>query len=179
MSKSSDERDHKFYTACKSMGCRVNFLFPTWKGYLGAYSDQRVTVSDIWNTLKKWVFWLKEAEREWKSDTRPLSWKRGWKPSKRREFWRQRISGTFFCLRDMAVWSWNLCATQFPFVIFGLCWSSIINSRFIRALKPVPYGYAQFVSNSTQIKTNWIYFCKNHNTNDKPSKGWCRWKLLL
>ena len=56
---------------------------------------------------------------------------------------------------------------------------NLINSRFIRGLKPVPYGYAQFVSNSTQIKTNWIYFCKNHNTNDKPSKGWCRWKLLL
>ena len=137
MSKSSDERDHKFYTACKSMGCQVNFLFPTWKGYLGAYSDQRVTVSDIWNTLKKWVFWLKEAEREWKSDTRPLSWKRGWKPSKRREFWRQRISGTFFRFRDMAVWSWNLCAINFYIVRFRFCSSALHLSSYSRGLTAV------------------------------------------
>ena len=122
MSKSSDERDHKFYTACKSMGCQVNFLFPTWKGYLGAYSDQRVTVSDIWNTLKKWVFWLKEAEREWKSDTRPLSWKRGWKPSKRREFWRQRICGIFFRFRDIAIWKCIVGRFKSTIVTYCLCW---------------------------------------------------------
>ena len=89
--KSQNERAHKFYTACQSMGGHVNFFFPSWKGYLGAYSSQRVTVSDIWNTSKKWFFWLKEAERGWKSDISPLSRKSGWKPSSREEFWHQRI----------------------------------------------------------------------------------------
>ena len=89
--KSQNERAHKFYTACQSMGGHVNFFFPSWKGYLGAYSSQRVPMSALWNTSKKWFFWLKEAERGWKSDISPLSRKSGWKPSSREEFWHQRI----------------------------------------------------------------------------------------
>ena len=67
------------------------FFFPTWKVVPGAYSDQRETPGDTWNTPKKWFFWPKEAERGWKSGARPLSWKSRWKPSIRREFWHQRI----------------------------------------------------------------------------------------
>ena len=86
-----NERDHKIYTASQSMGGRVNFFFPTWKTGPGAYSDQRGTMGYTWNTPKKWFFCPKEAERGWKSDATPLSWKSRWKPSIRREFWHQRI----------------------------------------------------------------------------------------
>ena len=86
-----NERDHKIYTASQSMGGRVNFFFPTWKTGPGAYSDQRETPGDTWNTPKKWFFCPKEAERGWKSDATPLSWKSRWKPSTREEFWHQRI----------------------------------------------------------------------------------------
>ena len=86
-----NERDHKIYTASQTMGGQVNFFFPTWKVVPGAYSDQRQTVPDTWNTPKKWFFWPKEAERGWKSGATPLSWKSRWKPSTREEFWHQRI----------------------------------------------------------------------------------------
>ena len=58
------ERDHKFYTASQSMGGQVIF-FSTWKVVPGAYSDQRETPGDTWNTPKKVFFFLcpKEGER--------------------------------------------------------------------------------------------------------------------
>ena len=37
------------------------------------------------------VSFKKEAERGWKSGVTSLSWKSGWKPWTRREFWHQRI----------------------------------------------------------------------------------------
>ena len=58
------------------------------------------------------LFRLKEPERRWKSDMRTLSWKSGWKLSKRREFWHQRISDIFFLLEVVAVWSWNFSNCQ-------------------------------------------------------------------
>ena len=67
----------------------------------------------------------KRAERGWKSEAGPLSWKSGWKPSTRREFWAQRGSGSFFRFRDMAVWSWFFCAIRFYIVIFRLCSSAL------------------------------------------------------
>ena len=86
-----NERDHKICTASESIGGRANFFLPTCKEVPGAYSDQRGTAGHTWNTPKKWFFWLKEAERGWKSGARPLSWKSRWKPSIIREFWHQRI----------------------------------------------------------------------------------------
>ena len=55
------------------MGGRVNLFSPTFQGVPGAYSDQRHSVTLAWNTPKKCPFWLKEAERGWKSGATPLS----------------------------------------------------------------------------------------------------------
>ena len=43
---------HKFYTASRTTGGQVNLFFPTWKVVPGAYSDQRETTGDTWNTPK-------------------------------------------------------------------------------------------------------------------------------
>ena len=52
---------------------------------------------------KRLVSFKERAERGWKSGARSLSWKSGWKPSTIREFWHQRISGSFFRFRDTAI----------------------------------------------------------------------------
>ena len=135
--KRLNERDHKFDTPCKSMGRRVNLFSPTSQGVPGAYSDQRHSLTLAWNTPKKCPFWLKEAERGWKSGATPLSWKSGWKPSTRREFWAQRGSGSFFRFRDMAVWSWFFCAIKFYIVIFRLCSSALYSTWYSRGLTAV------------------------------------------
>ena len=63
-----------------------------------------------WPTLahlehpEKGLSFKKEAERGWKSGGRSLSWKSGWKPWTRREFWRQRIYKISFRSRKTAVW---------------------------------------------------------------------------
>ena len=119
------------------MGGRVNLFSPTFQGVPGAYTDKRQTVTDTWNTLKKCLFWLKEAERGWKSGATPLSWKSGWKPSTRREFWAQRSSGSFFRFQDMAVWSWFSCAIKFYIVIFRLCSSALYSTWYSRGLTAV------------------------------------------
>ena len=123
--KKWNERGHIFYSSALIFAGTVNFFFPTSRGVPGAYSDQRHSVTLAWNTPKKCPFWLKEAERGWKSGATPLSWKSGWKPSTRREFWAQRGSGSFFRFRDMAVWSWFFCAIRFYIVIFRLCSSAL------------------------------------------------------
>ena len=141
--KRLNERDHKFDTPCKSMGRRVNLFSPTFQGVPGAYTDKRHSVTLTWNTPKKCLFWLKEAERGWKSGATPLSWKSGWKPSTRREFWAQRGSGSFFRFRDMAVWSWFFCAIKFYIVIFRLCSSALYSTWYSRGLTAVGSGYIQ------------------------------------
>ena len=64
-----NERDHKIYTASQSMGRQVNFFFPTWKVVPGAYSDQRETPGDTWNTPKKWFFCPRKRAKEWRDAT--------------------------------------------------------------------------------------------------------------
>ena len=141
--KEWNERVHKFCSSVLIFAGTANFFFPTWRGVPGAYTDKRQTVTDTWNTLKKCLFWLKEAERGWKSGATPLSWKRGWKPSTRREFWAQRSSGSFFRFRDMAVWSWFSCAIKFYIVIFRLCSSALYSTWYSRGLTAVNY-HSQF-----------------------------------
>ena len=136
--KEWNERVHKFCSSVLIFAGTANFFFPTWRGVPGAYTDKRQTVTDTWNTLKKCLFWLKEAERGWKSGATPLSWKSGWKPSTRREFWAQRSSGSFFRFRDMAVWSWFSCAIKFYIVIFRLCSSALYSTWYSRGLTAVP-----------------------------------------
>ena len=114
--KEWNERGHIFYSPALIFAGTVNFFFPTSRGVPGAYTDKRHSVTLTWNTPKKCLFCLKEAERGWKSGATPLSWKSGWKPSTRREFWAQRGSGSFFRFRDMAVWSWFFCAIKFYIV---------------------------------------------------------------
>ena len=135
--KEWNERGHIFYSPALIFAGTVNFFFPTSRGVPGAYSDQRHSVTLAWNTPKKCPFWLKEAERGWKSGATPLSWKSGWKPSTRREFWAQRGSGSFFRFRDMAVWSWFFCAIKFYIVIFRLCSSALYSAWYSRGLTAV------------------------------------------
>ena len=135
--KEWNERVHKFCSSVLIFAGTANFFFPTFGGVLGAYSDQRHSVTLTWNTPKKCLFWLKEAERGWKSGATPLSWKSGWKPSTRREFWAQRGSGSFFRFRDMAVWSWFFCAIRFYIVIFRLCSSALYSTWYSRGLTAV------------------------------------------
>ena len=138
--KEWNERVHKFYSSALVFAGTVNFFFPTSRGVPGVYTDKRQTVTDTWNTPKKCLFWLKEAERGWKSGATPLSWKSGWKPLTRREFWAQRGSGSFFRFRDMAVWSWFSCAIKFYIVIFRLCSSALYSTWYSRGLTAV-LGY--------------------------------------
>ena len=135
--KEWNERVHKFCSSVLIFAGTANFFFPTWRGVPGAYTDKRHTVTHTWNTLKKCLFWLKEAERGWKSGATPLSWKRGWKPSTKREFWAQRSPGSFFRFRDMAVWSWFSCAIKFYIVIFRLCSSALYSTWYSRGLTAV------------------------------------------
>ena len=68
---------------------------------------------------------------------RTLSWKSGWKPSKRREFWHQRISDIFFRLEVMAVWSWNSCASYFHNYNYSFCSIDLTKSRYTWSLTAV------------------------------------------
>ena len=153
--KEWNERVHKFCSSVLIFAGTANFFFPTWRGVPGAYTDKRQTVTDTWNTLKKCLFWLKEAERGWKSGATPLSWKRGWKPSTRREFWAQRSSGSFFRFRDMAVWSWFSCTIKFYIVIFRLCSSALYStwySRGLTAVTPVFVIWDQYSLNDCRTR---------------------------
>jgi len=106
--------------------CRnCNFFLPAWKNVPGAYSER---FSDIIghrehpeNTLKRRFLSKKRAERGWKSGARSLSWKSGWKPSTIREFWHQRIFGSFFCFRDTAIWKLSWVQIKFQIVNFRVC----------------------------------------------------------
>ena len=110
--------------------CRnCNFFFPAWKNVPGAYSER---FSDIIghrehpeNTLKRRFLSKKRAERGWKSGARSLSWKSGWKPSTIREFWHQRISGSFFRLEVTAVWTKSAGIKKNPLVNAWFCWKPI------------------------------------------------------
>ena len=61
----------------------------------------------------------KRAERGWKSEAGPLSWKRGWKPSISRSFWAIGSYCIFFPFRDMAILKCPLGRIKFPMLKYG------------------------------------------------------------
>jgi len=101
--------------------CAVNFFFPWWRNVPGAYSEPLLEIIGNREHPKKVVSFKKEAERGWKSGARSLSWKSGWKPSTIREFWHQRISGSFFRLEVTAVWTKSAGIKKFPLVNAWFC----------------------------------------------------------
>ena len=90
-----------FWVACK-------FLFSYMEKCIGAifwtFFRNHRKPGTPWKHPEKAVSFKKRAERGWKSGARSLSWKSGWKPSTIREFWHQRIFGSFFRFRDTAIW---------------------------------------------------------------------------
>jgi len=61
----------------------------------------------------------KRAERGWKSEAGPLSWKSGWKPSISRWFWAIGSYCIFFPFRDMAILKCPLGRIKFPMLKYG------------------------------------------------------------
>ena len=61
----------------------------------------------------------KRAERGWKSEAGPLSWKSGWKPSISRWFWAIGGYCIFFPFRDMAILKCPLGRIKFPMLKYG------------------------------------------------------------
>ena len=89
--------------------CRnCNFVFSYMEKCIGAifwtFFRNHRKPGTPWKHPEKAVSFKKRAERGWKSGARSLSWKSGWKPSTIREFWHQRIFGSFFRFRDTAIW---------------------------------------------------------------------------
>ena len=86
-----NERVHKSYSSALVFAGTVNFFFPTWRvvpgGIFWPFCEKLWTVEHP----ERVVSFKKEAERGWKSGVTSLSWKSGWKPWTRREFWHQRI----------------------------------------------------------------------------------------
>ena len=66
-----------------------------------------------------WPFWIKEAERGWKSEAGPLSWKSGWKPLISWWFWAIGSYCIFFPFRDMAILKCPLGRIKFPMLKYG------------------------------------------------------------
>ena len=75
------ERDHKTFRETINWASRNHFLFPWWKGVLGACSGPKWPPTAPLEHPEKVLSFRKEAERGWKSGPRSLSWKSEWKPS--------------------------------------------------------------------------------------------------
>ena len=116
--KSQNERVQKFYSSALVFAGTVNFFSPTWRNVPGAYSEPFSDIDRHREHPEKVVSFKKEAERGWKSGARSLSWKGGWKPSTIWDFWHQRISGSFFCFRDSAIWRLSGVQIKFQIVNF-------------------------------------------------------------
>ena len=105
-----------------SFAGNVNLLFPSWISCQGAWFEAFWEI--LWNHFhpERVVSFKERAERGWKSGARSLSWKSGWKPSTIREFWHQRISGSFFRFRDIAIWKCIVGQFKSTIVTYCLCW---------------------------------------------------------
>ena len=110
------ERDHKRLRQTINWGCRSRFSFAWWKWVLGTCFGPKWPPVGPFGPHEKVPSFMKEAERGWKSGARSLSWKSGWKPSTIREFWHQRISGSFFRFRDTAIWKFSGVQIKFQIV---------------------------------------------------------------
>ena len=119
--KSQNERVHAKAAQTLKKQHKLVSSFDYGRNVPGAYSEPFCEI--LWNREhpEKVVSFKKEAERGWKSGARSLSWKSGWKPSTIREFWHQRISGSFFRFRDTAIWKLSRVQIKFQIVNFRVC----------------------------------------------------------
>ena len=105
-----------------SSAIQVNLLVPSWISWPEAWFERFPDISGHHFHPKRVVSFKERAERGWKSGARSLSWKSGWKPSMIREFWHQRISGSFFRFRDIAIWKCIVGRFKSTIVTYCLCW---------------------------------------------------------
>ena len=117
--KEWNERDHKSCLATLIMGGQAKISFAHARGVSGAYP---VRLSDKYDKVflaKLGHQSRKRAERGWKSEAGPLSWKSGWKPSISRWFWAIGGYCIFFPFRDMAILKCPLGRIKFPMLKYG------------------------------------------------------------
>ena len=97
----------------------------------------------------------KRAERGWKSEAGPLSWKSGWKPSISRRFWAIGGYCIFFPFRDMAILKCPLGRIKFPMLKYGpvecLIWGMFqwAKQAFIGTVRrPLTFAFIRIIKNS-------------------------------
>ena len=117
--KEWNERDHKSCLATLIMGGQAKISFAHARGVSGACpvrlfdKYEKVFLAKLGHQSRK------RAERGWKSEAGPLSWKSGWKPSISRWFWAIGGYCIFFPFRDMAILKCPLGRIKFPMLKYG------------------------------------------------------------
>lgn len=117
--KEWNERDHKSCLATLIMGGQAKISFAHARGVSGACPVrlfeklEKVFLAKLGHQSRK------RAERGWKSEAGPLSWKSGWKPSISRWFWAIGSYCIFFPFRDMAILKCPLGRIKFPMLKYG------------------------------------------------------------
>ena len=117
--KEWNERDHKSCLATLIMGGQAKISFAHARGVSGACPVQLSDKSDKVFLAKLGHQSRKRAERGWKSEAGPLSWKSGWKPLISRWFWAIGSYCIFFPFRDMAILKCPLGRIKFPMLKYG------------------------------------------------------------
>ena len=125
------ERDHKTFRETINWASRNHFLFPWWKGVLGACSGPKWPPTAPLEHPEKVLSFKKEAERGWKSGARSLSWKSDWKPSISRSFCAIGTYCIFFRLEVTAVWKKKCRYKQISFTKSLLLLKGHFQSSFI------------------------------------------------
>ena len=117
--KEWNERDHKSCLATLIMGGQAKISFAHARGVSGACPVrlfeklEKVFLAKLGHQSRK------RAERGWKSEAGPLSWKSGWKPLISRWFWAIGSYCIFFPFRDMAILKCPLGRIKFPMLKYG------------------------------------------------------------
>ena len=114
-----NERDHKSCLSALIMRGQAKISFAHARGVSGACPVrlfeklEKVFLAKLGHQSRK------RAERGWKSEAGPLSWKSGWKPSISRWFWAIGGYCIFFPFRDMAILKCPLGRIKFPMLKYG------------------------------------------------------------
>ena len=117
--KEWNERDHKSCLSALIMRGQAKISFAHARGVSGACPVrlfeklEKVFLAKLGHQSRK------RAERGWKSEAGPLSWKSGWKPSISRRFWAIGGYCIFFPFRDMAILKCPLGRIKFPMLKYG------------------------------------------------------------
>ena len=117
--KEWNERDHKSCLSALIMRGQAKISFAHARGVSGACPVrlfeklEKVFLAKLGHQSRK------RAERGWKSEAGPLSWKSGWKPSISRWFWAIGSYCIFFPFRDMAILKCPLGRIKFPMLKYG------------------------------------------------------------